>query len=226
VSRRAAESLAAHLLPQAAGWAEGKKPLPPRDRETLEYLDKIFRLGAQMAAADNNLGVLGVSLITPQQDAPASPSQDLSDYLDRCIGQMNNLIRGVATAAGRVMSLATVGSRHLWLGLTALSKKDRDDLLGAPVSTEGLFGLITSVTQRFCRLEEERAQLSRMLPLVLPQRGERGATVRRKERRRSRAPTAPVAPFTASAGPAWPAQYQHPWGQAGRSRQASVPAPR
>ena len=95
------ESLAAHLLQQAAGSAEGKKPLPPlsRDRETLEYLDKIFRLGAQMAAAANNLGVLGVSLITPQQDAPASPSQDLSDYLDRCIGQMNNLIHGVAAAA-------------------------------------------------------------------------------------------------------------------------------
>ena len=67
------ESLAAHLLSQAAGWAEGRKPLPPllRDQETLEYLDKIFRLGAQMAVAANNLGVLGVSLITPQADAPA-----------------------------------------------------------------------------------------------------------------------------------------------------------
>ena len=88
------ESLAAHLLPQAAGSVEGKKPLPslPRDRETLEYFDKIFWLGAQMAAAANNLGVLGVSLITPP-----------SDYLDRSIGQMNNLIHG----AGRVMSLAS-----------------------------------------------------------------------------------------------------------------------
>ena len=61
------ESLAAHLLPQAAGWAEGRKPLPPlpRDREILEYLDKTFRLGAEMAAAASNLGMLGVSLITP-----------------------------------------------------------------------------------------------------------------------------------------------------------------
>ena len=64
------ESLAAHLLPQAAGWAERKKPLPPlpQDRDTLEYLDKMFRLWAQMVAAVNNLGVLGVSLITPQTD--------------------------------------------------------------------------------------------------------------------------------------------------------------
>jgi len=174
------ESLAAHLPPLS------------RDRDILEYLDKIFRLGTQMAATANNLGVLGVSLITPQQDTPALPPQDGSDYSDRCIGQMNNLIHGVAAAAGRVMSLATVASRHVWLGLTALSRKDREDLLGAPVSTEGLFGSITSVTQRFSRLEEERVQLSRMLPLALPrappQGRERGAKVRRRERRRCRDP--------------------------------------
>ncbi|XP_033976080.1 uncharacterized protein LOC117474148 [Trematomus bernacchii] len=47
------ESLAAHLLPRSAGWAEGKKPLPPlpRDREALEYLDKIFRLGVTASSA-------------------------------------------------------------------------------------------------------------------------------------------------------------------------------
>ena len=103
---------------------------------------------------------------------------------------MNNLVHGVAAAAGRVMSLATVASLHVWLGLTALSRKDREDLLGAPVSTEGLFGAITSVTQRFRRLEEERLQLSRMLPLALPQAPpqgrEHGATMRRRERRRYR----------------------------------------
>jgi len=30
------------------------------------------------------------------------------------MGQMNNLVHGMATAAGRVMSLATVVSRHMW----------------------------------------------------------------------------------------------------------------
>ena len=63
------------MFPATAGWAEGRRPLPPlpRDREMLEYLDKMFRLGAQMAAAASNLGVLGVSLITPQQDTPTPP---------------------------------------------------------------------------------------------------------------------------------------------------------
>jgi len=68
---------------------------------------------------------------------------------------MNNLVHGMATTAGRVMALTTVASRHVWLGLTALAKKARDDLLGAPVATEGLFGSIASVTQRFNRLEVE-----------------------------------------------------------------------
>ena len=126
-------------------------------------------LGVQIAAVANNLGVLGVSLISPQQDAPVPPSEDGSDYSDRCVGQMNNLVHGMATAAGRVMALTTMTSRHVWLGLTALAKKDRDDLLGAPVATEGLFGSIASVTQRFNRLEVEKAQLSRMLPLAHPQ---------------------------------------------------------
>ena len=221
------ESLAAHLLPRSAGWAEGKKPLPllPRDREALEYLDKMFRLGSQMAAAANNLGVLGVSLITPRADAPALPSQDGEDYPDRCIGQMNNLIHGVATAAGRVMSLATVASRHVWLGLTALPKKDRAGLLGAPVFTEGLFGSIASVTQRFSRLEEERLQLSRMLPLASPQvsqrpprAAERSAAVRRRERRRYEGPV-PVAPSATSTSPVGPA-YRHSRGRAARPRQS------
>ena len=107
------ESLAAHLLLRAAGWAEGKLPLPPlpRDRDILEYLDKMFKLCTQMATAANNLGMLGVFLITPQADAPALPSQDESDYSDSAVGQMNNLIYGVAAAAGRVISLATVASR-------------------------------------------------------------------------------------------------------------------
>ena len=70
----------------------------------------------RMAAAANDTGVLGVSLIAPPQDAPTSPDQ--SDYLGRSIGQINILVHGVAAAACSVMFLATVRSRHV-----ALSKK-------------------------------------------------------------------------------------------------------
>lgn len=53
------------------------------------------------------------------------------------------------------MSLATVGSHHVCLGLTANSRKDWNDLLGASVSEEGLSRLISFVDQRL-RMEEER----------------------------------------------------------------------
>lgn len=32
-----------------------------QNRDTLEYFDKIFRLGVQLATAANNLGVLGIA---------------------------------------------------------------------------------------------------------------------------------------------------------------------
>lgn len=72
---------------------------------------------------------------------PADPSQ--SDTLDRSIGQINNLIQSDATATGRVMNLATVGLHHMWLGLTAIPKSDRDDLLEASILTEGPFRSIS-----------------------------------------------------------------------------------
>lgn len=39
--------------PQSSGWLVETKPIPPGqlDRETLRYFDKIFQLGAQLAAA-------------------------------------------------------------------------------------------------------------------------------------------------------------------------------
>ncbi len=188
------EALAALIIPHSAGWSGHRKPLPPlpQDKDTLEYFDKIFQLGAQLAAAANNLGVLGVATAASlPRDVPPSP--DTVEYLGRTVGQINNLIQGVATAAGRVMSLSVVGSRHVWLGLTALPRRDREDLLAAPVSSDGLFGSLTTVTQRLKRLEEEKAQLSRHLPLAATakQKGEvtlprRNATARRRECRQRR----------------------------------------
>lgn len=68
------------------------------------------------------------------------------------------------------MALATAGSRLVWLGLTAVPKTDRDDLLETPVSAEGFFGSISSVAQCLQRQEEATLELSCHLPLVLPQR--------------------------------------------------------
>lgn len=66
----------------------------------------IFQLGEQQAVVANNLVLLGVSLA---ENAPYLP-------LDWSIGQINNLTQGLATADGCMMSLATVGSCHVWTG--------------------------------------------------------------------------------------------------------------
>lgn len=60
-------------------------------------------------------------------------------------------------ATRRVISLATVGSRNMWLALTTVRK--------------GLFRSISSVAECLKRLEEETLQLSHHLQLGYPQRG-------------------------------------------------------
>jgi len=55
----------------------------PHDRENAGIFLIEYSGLERMAAAANDTGVSGVSLITPPQDAPASPDQ--SDYLDRSI---------------------------------------------------------------------------------------------------------------------------------------------
>lgn len=80
--------------------------------------------------------------------------------MDRSIGQINNLVQGITTAAVCVMALVTVGSHHVWLGLMAVPKADQDDLLEAPVSKGSLLGSISSVAQLLKRLEEESTQIS------------------------------------------------------------------
>lgn len=229
------DALAALLIPHSAGWSGSRKPLPPlpQDKDMLEYFDRIFQLGAQLAAAANNMGVLGVAAAASlPRDAPPSP--DTVEFLGRTIGQMNNLIQGAATAAGRVMSLSVVGSRHVWLGLTALPRRDREDLLAAPVSTDGLFGSLTTVTQRLKRLEEEKAQLSRHLPLAAAakQKGEvklprRNATARRRERRQRRGFSAADPPADPQPPPAErPLQRPERDSSAPRSTARSTPRPK
>lgn len=68
-------------LYQSSGWSASRKlPLLQRDRETLEYFDKIFQLGAQLgaqlAAAANNFGVLRVLLASTLKHTPPKSVSD------------------------------------------------------------------------------------------------------------------------------------------------------
>lgn len=104
---------------------------------------------------------------------------DQIDSLLRIIGQINNLVQGVATTAGQVMSLATVSSHHVWLGLTVLHGRDREELFRVDLFSQ-LF--------RFRRLEEEKAQLCCHLPLAQSRGGKArccNATLRWRTRRQA-----------------------------------------
>lgn len=100
---------------------------------------------------------------------------------------MNNLIEGVASAAGQLMALSTVSSHHVWLGLTTVSKLDRED-----VPIQGLFGSISPVAQRLKKQEEESLQLSchfahlkgKDVAKALQQQGEECAAIRVLQSRR------------------------------------------
>lgn len=107
-----------------------------------------------MLATANNLVALEVS-----------PSR--SDFLGCSIGQINNLVLDISTVMGHIMALATVGSRPVWLGLTAVLKS-RVDLLGVPVSPQSLFVSIFSLAQHLKRLEEKSTQIS--CPLSIPRK--------------------------------------------------------
>ncbi|XP_042270481.1 olfactory receptor 52I2-like [Thunnus maccoyii] len=83
-------------------------------------------------------------------------------------------------------------------------RMDREVLLGATVTPDGLFGFFSSVTQCFNRLKEEKAQLSHHLPLA-PSSNQRGnnmrhrnVTARRRVRRQARAPAASTASATSN----------------------------
>lgn len=84
---------------------------------------------------------------------PLGSPRSRSEFLDSTVGQMNNMIQSVATAAGQFLALTTADLHHVWLGLTAVPRLDRDDLLGAPILAQGLFGSISTVTQCLKRLE-------------------------------------------------------------------------
>ena len=65
-------ALTALLIPHSAGWTMSRNLQPPlvQDRDTLEYFEKIFCLGTQLAMAANNLRVLGVAAANTPLDRP------------------------------------------------------------------------------------------------------------------------------------------------------------
>lgn len=78
----------------------------------LGYQVKIFQLGTQLTVAAKNLGVIGIALT--ELDAP----RHFPD--DKFLGYG---LREILTWFS-MMALSTVASRHMWLSLTTIPKRD------------------------------------------------------------------------------------------------------
>lgn len=150
--------MAAYLVPGSSFWPSSKKATLPtsKDRLTTQLVEKSFVLGAQAVAAANKFALLAASL-----SRLTTGKTGLSEEERRSITQAS------AVCAGRSMATSVVAERHCWLSLTAMKETDKAMLLNAPISDDGLVGVTAKeATERVGKLDYERKQLSRHLPLA------------------------------------------------------------
>lgn len=214
-------ALAAYLVPGSSSWPSAKRPTLPttKDRLTAQLAEKSFVLGTQAVAAANNIALLAASLSRLTTGREGLSGEEMEEA-SKISGAILHLTQASAVCAGRSMATSVVMERHLWLSLTAMKETDKAALLNAPISDSGLFGAaVTDATAHFGKLEEERKQLARHLPLAGGSRtatkdphrptvsSRPGSTGRRRARRAAApgvpraGPAPPVAPEKAAVKP-------------------------
>lgn len=159
---------AAHLVPGSSSWPSAKRPTLPttKDRLTAQLAEKAFALSTQAVAAANNIALLAASLSRLTTGREGLSGEEMEEA-SRISGAILHLTQASAVCAGRSKATLVVLERHLWLSLTAMKETDKAALLNAPISDSGLFGAaVTDATARFGKLEEEKKQLARHLPLA------------------------------------------------------------
>lgn len=201
-------SLVAYLVPGASAWSTNKKTnLPsPRDRLTAALADKIYVWGAQAAAASSNAALLMATVAKLSTGKTEGLSAVEASMVARMTAAAVFLAQGAAICAGRSMASSVVMHRNLWLSLTAMRDADKNALLNAPVSRDGLFGpAVASASERFSRLEVERKHLSGHMPLQrrspAPSSSLASAGTSQGKKRRARRPAAATRVATASQAP-------------------------
>lgn len=161
-------ALAAYLVPGSSSWPSAKRPTLPtnKDRLTAQLAEKAFALSTQAVAAANNIALLAASLSRLTTGREGLSGEEMEEA-SRISGAILHLTQASAVCAGRSKATLVVLERHLWLSLTTMKETDKAALLNAPISDGGLFGAaVTDATARFGKLEEEKKQLARHLPLA------------------------------------------------------------
>ncbi len=170
------DAVAAHLCP-SRGWKTASLPSKPC-RATAHIDEKAYISAGHAASALHTMAVLQVFqtqlLRSLDEEGPDPESfRKLRTAADLALAESKKVAQGI----GRSMGSLVVLQRHLWLTLTEMRDAEKQQLLDAPVSPQGLFGV---TVEAFSEKYTEALKQSKMLPHLLPKRS--NATPRSRSR--------------------------------------------
>ncbi|KAL0154925.1 hypothetical protein M9458_049188, partial [Cirrhinus mrigala] len=153
------DAVAAHLCP-SRGWKTASLPSKPC-RATAHIAEKAYISAGHAASALHTMAVLQVFqtrlLRSLDEEGPDPESlRKLRTAADLALAASKKVAQGI----GHNMGSLVVLHRHLWLTLTEMRDAEKRQLLDAPVSPQGLFGVAFA----------EALKQSKMLPHILPKR--------------------------------------------------------
>ncbi len=160
------ESVAAHLCPPTAiGWkARASQPSMPR-RATSALAGRAYLAAGQAASALHSLAVLQVfqakMLGNEEAGLDSASFRDLRSATDLAL----HATKATAQAIGRSMSSLIVLECHLWLTMTEMKEADKVHFLGAPISSDSLFGpAVEGFAERFPEAQKSSQAMRHSLP--------------------------------------------------------------
>ncbi len=161
------QTLASYLSPHVA--SSLKAPALPTKplRTTSTLVGRGCSAAGQAGACLHTMSVLQAyqaDLLKELDEREQVSSDDIAE-LRRTADLSLRTTKETARAIGRSMAAMVAAERHLWLTLSDMKDKDRVCLLGAPLSSSGLFGdAVNSVVDRFQEASKQAAAFQRFLP--------------------------------------------------------------
>ncbi|XP_063059609.1 uncharacterized protein LOC134452882 [Engraulis encrasicolus] len=150
-------SLANHLAPPSGNRTANAAPkMPNKDNRYISLLwEKTYKTAALTGRALNASSLLMAYLADLQEEMSTAlqegrPTEETWTEIRTVTDLVLRISRCSAQSIGRIMGLAVVGNRNLWLNLSSASDKDKIVVLNHPLSPDGLFGsATTAVLEKF-----------------------------------------------------------------------------
>ncbi|KAL1005049.1 hypothetical protein UPYG_G00053840 [Umbra pygmaea] len=160
-------SLAAQLAQDSSARVAYRKPQHKdlKDRVSSSFLEKSYKLSAQMVGASSNIALLASSMSSLTMGRDSLTSSEVEE-IGKAASAILQMAEALAVCAGRGMAVTVVSERHLWLSGTTLKENQKMPLLNAPIEQEVLFGVsLAELTARLAKEEEERKIIEKAFPL-------------------------------------------------------------